>query len=164
MKLNIPADVQKRLNAQLRRFHNFHELSINYTQPTKQTLAAISLDAVGLPLKQEYFSRGGTVTANAILDILATLSPAEKDLKNLGKHEAVLAILKLLDLDSRDALSEGSTVTANAWKLIAEKLCTFSETQLREIESIKIYAHRPEQTENSAGLVRNLSFGMRKRG
>ena len=150
MKIIIPEDVQRRLDEQFRSFNNYAELSINYNHPTKQILAAISLDAVGLPLKQEYFSRGGTVTANAIIDILASLSPASQAIKTLGKHEAILAILNLLELDGRDALSEGSTVTASAWKMIAEKLCSFSETQLREVENIKKY-HSPSSADRKLG-------------
>jgi len=150
LKIIIPEDVQRRLDDQFRSFNNYAELSINYYHPTKQILAAISLDAVGLPLKQEYFSRGGTVTADAIIDILASLSPAGQAMKTLGKHEAILAILNLLNLDSRDALSEGSTVTANAWKMIAEKLCSFSDTQLREVENIKKY-HSPNSADRKLG-------------
>jgi hypothetical protein len=115
MKLIIPHQVRAKIDAQLTSL-NIPNLNINWDSNTKQSLAAYVIYSAGLPMKAEYFSRGGTVTAEAISDILDNLGlenkPTKHEMaKSLGLHFGMLIT----------ELSTGSTITSDFWLRMAIK-------------------------------------------
>lgn len=102
------------IKKQTDKLSNKEILNFNWSEnPSKQSLAAAVLYELGIPLNEIYFSKGGTVTKEALQIIVSSL---DQESNMQPKHDLAGRLGLMLGIESiHKNLSNGSTITRDFW-------------------------------------------------
>lgn len=141
MTIQLPSSTKSAIEEQMGTLINRRFLSVNFNPPSKQVMAAAALQTLGVPLKDNHFSRGGTVTRDAILDILEVVSTVEG---SPSKQQGIEMLMQVLGISLGQPFSEGGTVKARAWENITAKLLDLSATQVKQMREMQTNPRAPK--------------------
>ena len=132
-------DIQRQVD----QLSNKADLSFNWSSnPSKQSMAAVILYRLGITLNEKHFSRGGTVTGEALKEIINLLChDTGQDTDGLSKQNLAIQLGLVLGINAvHKNFSNGSTITSQFWKEVLVRVTNnVSKQQLSSLSKSSSY-------------------------
>lgn len=128
-------DIQRQVD----QLSNKADLSFNWSSnPSKQSMAAVILYRLGITLNEKHFSKGSTITGEALKEIINLLG---HDTDGLSKQDLALQLGLVLGINAVDKnFSNGGTVTSQFWEEVLVRVTNnISKQQLSSLSKSSSY-------------------------